>query len=96
MEKQIFKVLKGEHIEIIAKNELCKIAVVTRLIDDERVYILIKMVSFSHPSLNQDGIEVPDKKWKTFMPIVLKASENQDTIIDAFDILSIIGVSDKP
>lgn len=96
METQIFKVLKGEHIEIIACNDLCKVACITRLVNDVRVYIIIKMVSFTHPALNQDGVKVPDKKWKSFMPIVLKASDNQEFIFDCYRYLSTIGDSYEP
>lgn len=96
MEKTILKYIGKEIDEIQAKNELCKLAVVSKTADGKTVYVLLKMVSFTCPLLNNDGTEVPEKKWKNFFPFVVKSSYSSEYIFNLFDLLSIIGVSDEP
>lgn len=88
MEKQLFKVLGKDITEILAVNKLNKVAVVRAVKEDVTAFVLVKMISLTKPLLNKDGVEVPEKAWKHFFPIALKASNDGELIFSLFDLLN--------
>lgn len=93
MERQIFKVLGKEIVEILAKDEMTKFAVVRAEKEGQSAFVLVKMFSPTKGELNNDGVEVKDKQWKTFFPIVIKASFEGEYIFTLFDLLTVNNVN---
>ena len=89
MEKQLFKVLGKDITEILAVNKLNKVAVVRAVKEDVTAFVLVKMISLTKPLLNKDGVEVPEKAWKHFFPMVVKASNDGEYIFTLFDMLNV-------
>lgn len=76
MEEQFFKLLGRESskvtlIDSCIENK-CIYASAER--DGLTVYLVFKMIAITKPQYNDDGAVVPDKHWKYFMPIIVKAT----------------------
>ena len=88
MEKQIFKIIGKEIIDIIALNRLKKFAIVSAEKDGFTAFILLKMYSITKPLLN-DSEDIPEKAWKYFFPLPVKVSDNIEYIQSVYDLLCI-------
>lgn len=86
MEKQIFKILGKEIVEINALNRPKKTAVLRCVRDGQTAFIIVKMYSFTKPNLNEVE-DIPEKAWKHFFPIPIKASFDGEYIFSLFDLL---------
>lgn len=83
MEEHIKKVIKGT--ELIEYNEFYRTCIVKKDIEDESYYIIVKMVHPLKPLLNTDGVDIPSKQYKYFVPVVIKGSDDYEYIKDLFD-----------
>lgn len=90
MEKRLKKLL-GDDLEVIAKNEPCHLAVISRSLDDVTAFLLVKLVSFDKPSYNEDGFQPTEKQWKKYFPIIVKYSTSENYISSLFEVLTIDG-----
>lgn len=90
MEKQFFKLLGKEsaNVEILQSDSVNKLILASCLRNGFTVYLLIKMFAVSNPQYNEDGVSVPDKHWKYFVPILVKASANREFVYDLYDMMS--------
>ena len=88
MEKQILKLLGKEIIDIVNSDISKKFAIVWACRDGMDVYILLKMYSFTKPLLNECE-DIPEKAWKHFYPLPIKAADNLEYIQSVYDLLCI-------
>lgn len=83
MEEHIKKVIKG--VELIEYNEYYRTCIVKKDIEGESFYIIVKMIHPIKPLLNNDGVEIPSKQYKYFVPVVIKGADDYEYIKDIFD-----------
>lgn len=82
MELRINKTLP--HLELLRICEYFRFALLRDSSDDD-IYIIVRMVAPTAPSLNVDGVSIPEKKWKHFVPVAIKACGNYDFAIELFN-----------
>lgn len=85
MEEHIKKVINGT--DLIEYNEFYRTCIVKKDIEGESYYIIVKMVHPIKPLLNTDGVDIPSKQYKYFVPVVIKGSDDYEFIKDIFDML---------
>ena len=85
MEERILSVLRG--MEIIEYNEYFRTCIVKKDIDDVSYYIIIRMIHPIKPLLNTDGVDIPTKQYKHFVPVVIKCVDDYEYIKTIFDLL---------
>ena len=83
MEKRINKTLPS--LQVLRVCEFFRFALLLDSTGDDDVYIIVRMVAPTVPSLNVDGVAFPDKKWKHFVPIAIKACAKFDFAVELFD-----------
>lgn len=88
MEKRLKKLL-GDDIEILRKDELMHLAVISRSQDGITAYVLFKLFSIEKPLYNYDGFQPTEKQWKKFFPIVVKAGAESEFILTLYDLLTV-------
>lgn len=83
MEKRINKTLPN--LQVLRVCEYFRFALLLDSTGDDDVYIIVRMVAPTAPHLNVDGSPVPEKKWKHFVPIAIKACAKLDFAVQLFD-----------
>lgn len=72
IEKRLSKIYPN--MNIVRVSSYFRFALLVNATSDGDVYIIVRMVAPSKPSLNIDGVSLTEKQWKHFVPIAIKAS----------------------
>lgn len=82
MEKRLMKIYPN--MKILRSSPCFRFALLSNATSDGDVYIIVRMVAPSKPSLNVDGVSLTEKQWKHFVPIAIKASGKFTFISELF------------
>ena len=89
MEKYLEKILKGEFDEICEADIYYHVALLRKEVDGVSVLIAVKLICLVHAKYNTDGyIPTKEKEWKNYIPIVVKASEDERKMYDLYALLT--------
>ena len=89
MEKYLEKILKGEFDELLECDSYYHVARMRKTIDDMTVYIVVRLICLVHAKYNNDGyIPLKEKEWKNYIPIVVKASDDERKMYDLYALLT--------
>lgn len=72
------------NMKIVRVSSYFRFALLVNATADGDVYVIVRMVAPSKPSLNVDGVSLTEKQWKHFVPIAIKASGNFTFISELF------------
>lgn len=89
MEKYLEKILKGEFDEICEFDNYYHVALLRKDVDGASVLIAVKLICLVHAKYNNDGyIPIKEKEWKNYIPIVVKASDDERKMYDLYALLT--------